>query len=305
MKFQGLLFVALFAVLAVQVQAQGYEEYKEYEHEFPDTCEELFKTNDCNQCEKLMWKHFQNPGECATAINLGKEIFEAIKDSGETPKPYDLKFFKKGLTSYCHKDFHCSQNQAEEIYKEVQYVCAKELSVEFDWSAHPKTYTDLTAYSAYGTLLVYYTGIPSRHALCAKSKRGGFCSYEFTKKFVAWMKEETDADPMAIVTHDQKFVIKGDGTKIRIPKYFQCDPCWKKMAKFYYEYIKEHRLKKSVEENIWGTDYEHELPQCHYNRGLAEVLKREESESGLNKRSPMPSFGVLGSRDLHPLSGLL
>jgi len=175
MKLQGLLFIALFAIFVIQVQAQYRSDYQSWEQEFPDTCEELFNTTYCNDCEKLMWDHFKNPGDCASAFNLGLEVYKAIKDSGETPNPYDLKFFKKGLYNYCHKSFHCRQHEAEKIYKEIEYVCAKELSVKFDWSAHPKTYKDIdiTAYSAYGTLLVYYTGIPTRKAFCAKNKYGG------------------------------------------------------------------------------------------------------------------------------------
>src|SRR6266498_4590166 len=141
-----------------------------------------------------MWKHFQYPGECATAFNFGQEVYKAIKNSGETPKPYDLTDFKEALYSYCHKDFRCRQCEAEKIYHEIEYVCKKELSVKFDWSASPKTYTDVTSYAAYGTLLTYYTGIPAHKALCAKSYYGGKCCnhffffffffiYQFKKKF--------------------------------------------------------------------------------------------------------------------------
>ena len=120
--------------------------------------------------------------------------------------------------------------------------------------------------------------------------RVDFCSYEFAERFVAWMKKATNADPKAIVSHDHKFVIKGDGAKIRIPRYFECDPCWRKMAKIYIDYVKQHRLKKSVEENIWGSDHHHELPHCYYQRGIGQVFKRQ-TDAKLNRRSPMPAFG--------------
>ncbi|CAG8444568.1 11075_t:CDS:2 [Funneliformis mosseae] len=42
----------------------------------------------------------------------------------------------------------------------------------FDWSALPKTYNDKIVYAANGTLLVYYTGIPSRKAICLKNDNG-------------------------------------------------------------------------------------------------------------------------------------
>jgi hypothetical protein len=174
MKYQYLLLFALFAIFVIQVQANGdYGDYERWEKDFPDNCEELFKTKNCNKCQSLMWDHFKDPGQCATAFNLGHEIFKAIKDSGEKPKPYDLKFFRKGVRSYCHKGFHCSQREAEKIYNKIQNVCKRELSVKFNWSDNPKDFKDLTAYAAYGTLLTYYTGIPARKALCIKSNNGG------------------------------------------------------------------------------------------------------------------------------------
>lgn len=50
-------------------------------------------------------------------------------------------------------------------------------------------------------------------------------------------KKETHADPDAIVSYDYRFVITGDGEKICIPKSFFYDPCWRKMAHFYIDYI--------------------------------------------------------------------
>ena len=120
-----------------------------------------------------MWDHFENPGQCATAFNLGRENFEIIKDANVTPKPYDLTFFKKGLNSYCHEGFHCSQKEAEKIYNNIQNVCKRELSVKFNWSDDPRNFKDVTAYAAYGTLLTYYTGIPAQKALCVKNNNGG------------------------------------------------------------------------------------------------------------------------------------
>jgi hypothetical protein len=170
MKLQYLLF-ALFTVFVIQVQANGgYDDYEQWEHNFPDTCQELFKTKHCNKCQSLMWDHFKHPGQCATAFNLGRDIFEIIKDSGKEPKPYDLTFFKKGLNKYCHEDFHCSQDKVEKIYKKIQDDCKDELSVKFDWSDNPENFKNITAYAAYGTLLTYYTGIPARKALCTKNK---------------------------------------------------------------------------------------------------------------------------------------
>ena len=167
MKLQDLFIFALFTIFVIQVQADG--DYGK----FPDTCEELFKTSDCNKCQSLLWKHFTNPGQCATYFNFGYEVFKVIKDSHEIPKPYDLKFFKKGLSKYCHKGFHCSQQEAEKIYDNIQDVCKSELSVKLDWSDDPRKFKDFTAYAAYGTLLTYYTGIPARKALCTKNHHGG------------------------------------------------------------------------------------------------------------------------------------
>src|SRR5438105_2555794 len=112
MKLQSFLFFALFAIFVIQVQAH-YDDYEDWKHDFPDSCEELFKTKNCNKCQSLMWKHFKDPGQCATTFNFGYEVYKVIKDSGETPKPYDLEFLKKGLNNYCHKSFSCSQNEAE------------------------------------------------------------------------------------------------------------------------------------------------------------------------------------------------
>ncbi|CAI2162378.1 6684_t:CDS:2 [Funneliformis geosporum] len=289
MKLQNLLLVAVFAIFIIQVQAD-YDDFEEWEHETPKSCEEAFETNACNDCQKLMWSHFENPGQCATAINLGKKIFQAIKDANDTPKPYDLQYFEKGLVDYCHQGFNCKQNEAEKIYNEIQEVCSNELSVKFDWSEDPRTFTDKTAYAAYGTLLVYYTGIPSREALCLKENNDEFCSIKFIRKFVNWMKEATYADEKAIVSHDHKFVIKGDGTKIPVPKSFQCDPCWRKMVKIFIDYFEHHKLKQSVADNIWGDEHEG-LPECGNKRGLAFVMKeRNESKSNFNKRNAMPSF---------------
>jgi hypothetical protein len=178
MKLQYLLLFALFAVF---VQANGdYGDYKQWKHDFPDTCQELFNTKHCNKCQSLMWDHFKNPGQCATAFNLGRDIFKVIEDSGEKPKPYDLTFFKKGLNKYCHEDFHCSQQKVEKIYNKIQDVCKHELSVKFDWSENPDNFNDTTAYAAYGTLLVYYNGIPSRKAFCdSKNHYGGKLSLIF------------------------------------------------------------------------------------------------------------------------------
>src|SRR6266540_462936 len=110
MKLYHLFFVTLLTIFVIQVRANyNYEDYKQWEYKIPDSCEELFKTNYCSECQKLMWKHFQYPGECATAFNFGQEVYKAIKNSGETPKPYDLTYFKEALYSYCHKDFRCRQ----------------------------------------------------------------------------------------------------------------------------------------------------------------------------------------------------
>ena len=174
MKPQYLFFIALFAIFVIQVQANGhYDDYKDWEDSIPDSCQELFNTTSCNKCQSLIWNHFENPGQCATAFNLGQEIFKVIKEYGELPKPYDLTFFKKGVKNYCHKGFHCSQHEAEKIYNEIQHVCKRELSFKFNWSDDPRNFKDLTAYAAYGTLLTYYTGIPARKALCTKSNHGG------------------------------------------------------------------------------------------------------------------------------------
>jgi hypothetical protein len=177
MKLQGLLLFTLLVIFVIQVQA-NYDDYDDWEHDFPDSCEELFKTNKCNNCQSLMWDHFQDPGPCATTFNLGIEIFKVIKDSGETPKPYDLKFLKKGLNNYCHKKFTCSQNEAEKIYNKLQDVCKNELSVKLNWSDDPRNFDDITAYAAYGTLLTYYFGVPGHEALCdVKSNNGGKLLY--------------------------------------------------------------------------------------------------------------------------------
>ena len=81
------------------------------------------------------------------------------------------------------------------------------------------------------------------------------------------------------------------------------------MARPYVDYIKEHRLKKSVEKNIWGSYHHLEelyLPHCSYHkRGLGEILKeRSISESMLSERSTNPAFGVLSHRmnKLHSLA---
>ncbi|CAB4463010.1 hypothetical protein RhiirA1_407909 [Rhizophagus irregularis] len=308
MKSQYLLLLALLAIFVIQIQAHGdYDDYEQWKHDFPDTCEELFKTKNCNKCQSLMWSHFKNPGQCATAFNLGRDIFEAIKDSGETPKPYDLKFFKKGLKDYCHEGFHCSQQKVEKIYNNIQSDCKRELSVKFNWSNNPKDFEDKTAYAAYGTLLTYYTGIPARKALCKKNNDGDFCSIKIVEKLTKWVKEKTNADPKAIVTHDLKFVIKGNGKKIRIPRSFFCDPCFRKMAHIYVDYVKDHRLKKSVEKNIWGSYHHLEelyLPHCTYHRrGLGEILK-ERSVSQLTERSAIPALGILSHHmnKLHSLA---
>ncbi|GBB99732.1 hypothetical protein RclHR1_03610008 [Rhizophagus clarus] len=308
MKSQYFLLLALFAIFVIQVQANGnYGDYKQWKHDFPDTCEKLFDTKHCDKCQSLMWDHFKNPGQCATAFNLGRDIFKVIKDSGEDPKPYDLKFFKKGLKNYCHEGFHCSQQEAEKIYNKFQSVCKQELSVKINWSDNPENYKDKTAFAAYGTLLTYYTGIPARKALCNKSNDGGFCSIKFIEKLTKWMKKKTNSDPKAIVTPDLKFIIKGNGEKIRIPRSFFCDPCWRNMANTYIDYVKEHRLKKSVEKNIWGSVHHLEelyLPHCTYHkRSLGEILK-ERSVSELAERSAIPAFGVLSHRlnKLHSLA---
>ncbi|CAB5206043.1 unnamed protein product [Rhizophagus irregularis] len=300
MKLQYLLIFALFTIFSLQVQANGdYGDSEQWEHDFPDTCQELFKTKHCNKCQSLMWNHFKNPGQCATAFNFGRDIFEVIKDSNEKPKPYDVTFIKKGLNKYCHEGFHCSQNKVEKIYNNIQKVCKHELSVKLDWSDHPENIKDITSYAAYGTLLTYYTGIPARKALCTKNNHGDFCSFEFIKKLTKWMKKKTNADPKAIITHDLRFVIKGDGKKIRIPKSFFCDPCWRKMAHIYGDYIEDHRLKKSIEKNIWGSSHDLKelyLPHCTYHkRGLGEILKVR-SDSKLSERSANPVFGVLSHR---------
>ena len=174
MKPQYLFLFALFAIFVIQVQANGhYDDYEDWEDSVPDSCQELFNTTNCNKCQSLMWKHFTKPGQCATSFNLGREILKVIKDSNETPKPYDLKFFKKGLNNYCHKGFHCSQKEAEKIYDEIEDVCKQELSVKFNWSDDPRNYKDIDAYAAYGVLLTYYFGIPAHESYCLKSNDGG------------------------------------------------------------------------------------------------------------------------------------
>ena len=48
------------------------------------------------------------------------------------------------------------------------------------------------------------------------------------------MKKKTLADPDAIISHDYRFFIKGDGMKIRIPRSFFYDP-WRKLARIYID----------------------------------------------------------------------
>ena len=123
-----------------------------------------------------------------------------------------------------------------------------------------------------------------------------FCSFEFTEKLTKWVKKKTHSDPNAVISHDLRFVIKGDGKKIRIPRSFFCDPCWRKMAHFFSDYMKEHRLKKSIEKNIWGSCHNLEkiyLPHCTYHkRGLGEILKERSEISNLDERNVNPAFGI-------------
>ncbi|GBC08780.1 hypothetical protein RclHR1_08380001 [Rhizophagus clarus] len=285
MKCQNLLLFALFTIFVLQAQANGdAEDYKQWKHDFAKTFKELFKTNHCNKCQSLMWDHFKNPGQCATAFNLGCDIYEVIKDSDKGPKPYDLTFFKKGLNKYYHEDFHCSQQKDEKIYNKIQNVCKHELSVKFDRCDDPKNFKDITAYAAYGILLIFTLEFLAEKLFV----------YEFVEKLIKWMKKKTNADPKAIISHDLKFVIKGDGKKIRIPRSFVCDPCWRKMANIYVDCMKEYNLKKSVKKNIWGSHQVLEvlyLPHCtHHKRGLVEILKARDSK--LNEHSANPAFSV-------------
>ena len=111
---------------------------------------------------------------------------------------WEPKFIKRSRnpakrSHLSQKGFHCTQKEAEYIYKEVEEVCTKELSVKFNWSAYPKTYKDKTAYAAYGTLLVYYTGIPSREALCLEGKHEGRylrCAYIPSFKLIQTEKKK-------------------------------------------------------------------------------------------------------------------
>src|SRR5438445_723448 len=70
-------------------------------------------------------------------------------------------------------------------------------------------------------------------------------------------------------------------------------------------YFKAHRLKKSVEENIWGSYHnleEEYLPHCTYHRrSLGEILK---GRGELNRRDANPAFGALSPRlnKLHSLA---
>jgi hypothetical protein len=135
----------------------------------------------------------------------------------------------------------------------------------------------------------------------------GYCSFEFVEKLNDFIKEKTNADPKAIVTHDLKFIITGSGKKIRIPRKFFCDQCWRKMAHIYVDYVKDHRLKKSVEENIWGNHHDLEelyLPNCkNSKRGLGEILNERREINKLSERSANPGFGAFSPRmnKLHSL----
>ncbi|GBC04132.1 hypothetical protein RclHR1_05530001 [Rhizophagus clarus] len=191
-----------------------------------------------------MRDHFKNPGQCATAFNLGRDNYEVIKDSDKEPKPYDFTFFKKGLNKYCHEDFHCTKYKMfvnmNSVSSLIGVMILKILKILYYRLCCPWNFAH------------NYTEIPGRKALCIKNNHGDFCSYEFVEKLTKWMKKKMNTNPKAIISHDLKFVIKGDGKKIHIPRSFICDPCWKKMANIYGDYMKEHKLKKSVKKNIWG-----------------------------------------------------
>ncbi|GBC06841.1 hypothetical protein RclHR1_07080008 [Rhizophagus clarus] len=77
---------------------------------------------------------------------------------------------------------------------------------------------------------------------------------------------------------------------------FICDPCWRKMANIYGDYMKEHKLKKSVKKEYLGISSrlkELYLPHCtYYKRGLGEILKARDSK--LNNANP--AFSVLSHR---------
>ena len=126
------------------------------------------------------------------------------------------------------------------------------------------------------------------------------CSIEFLERLNKWVKKVTHADPDAIVSPDLKFVIKGNGKKIRVPKSFFCDPCWKKMARIFIDYIKKHRLERSVEKNIFGSIHHLEelyLPHCTYHkRGLGEILKERSELIERGERSSIPSFSIIWPR---------
>lgn len=108
------------------------------------------------------------------------------------------------------------------------------------------------------------------------------------------MMRKTQCDPDATVSYDVQHVFKGNGEKIRLPSSFFCDPNWRKMTQFYVDYIKEYRMKESIEKNIWGSCHDFEylyLPDCTYHkRGLGEILKKR---TKLNKRIFGPILGFI------------
>jgi len=160
-----LLLFVLFVTFVTQVHA--------FFKEIPDTCQGLFKTDECSKCQLTVWDKLKNPDPCSSTLTYIREMDDIIEGSNETMEPYDLKFVKKTTESYCQKDFQCDQEKAEKIYNEIQDACEQELSVKLNWSENPKNYNK-TIYMAYMTFIAYYNGgIPQREAFCAKSGSGG------------------------------------------------------------------------------------------------------------------------------------
>ncbi|CAI2165046.1 18068_t:CDS:2 [Funneliformis geosporum] len=287
MKF-GILIFCLISLLVTNVNANfcGIPDFSE--QSIPNTCEELFVCDKCNECQSQLWASLGGSSSCGFTINLIKKVVEkylkGIK-SGEMTKidRFDMTPYDESVRELCDEEFTCTYEEAEPVWKEVKTKCATELSTLVDWTQNPSTIDKTVAY-AYGVVLIYYFGIPDHDFLCHKSSSGEFCGIESAKSVLDWLKE-TVPDGDFVFSYDYTVVYKSDGTSIEVPQKFKCLECSKIAFEIYSAWPEQHPWDDELVKNLFGSWEDFKNQNSCPNPEYTAKMKIKRSPNRLSNRS--------------------
>jgi hypothetical protein len=121
------------------------------------------------------------------------------------------------------------------------------------------------------------------------------CGIEYIVPLIDWLKHEIP-DGKFVLSFDNKFVYKEDGTKIEIPKeLLTCGECPKKMLKEYKGWPDQHPLPDYLVKNVFGSWEEvEEFYKCPHDSKIRRnaVLRRAALSPGYSHFKSTSKFRV-------------